>query len=217
MAPRLLFVEDDADIRETLADLLRDEGYDVHEAEDAEQGLRALAASHFDVLLSDYRLPDQTGTTMIAEAAQGGAVEHTAVLLLSASMHIEGASGLRVLKKPIDLDDLCREIEAALEAHDAPSTTQDDGLKLVLFVMRNTQSAERAEGILRPMLARRGLALCLELVDVATPEGSARAEQERVAFTPTLLRLFPLPRRRIVGDLRRRAAVERLLRESGAR
>jgi CheY-like chemotaxis protein len=216
--PRLLFVEDDADIRETLADLLRDEGYDVHEAASAQEGLQQLAGAHFDVLLSDYRLPDQNGTAMIAQAAQAGALAGTAVLLLSASTQIEGAEGLRVLQKPIELDALVREIEATAPLPRPAARAAEEGrVKLVLFVVKPSANAEHAERTLHALLRRHGIdAGCLEVVDVGTAQGSARAAEERVAFTPTLLRLAPLPRRWIVGDLRRKAVVERLLRESGA-
>jgi CheY-like chemotaxis protein len=215
--PRLLFVEDDVDIRETLADLLRDEGYEVSETSSARGGLQQLEQQRFDVLLSDYRLPDQHGTEMIADAAKRGDLADTAILILSASTNIEGAQGLRVLQKPIDFDVLCRELEAALETRSQPAVVPDPGLRLALFVMQPSPTAERALATLTRMLERRHLpASCLEVIDVSTPEGSARALQERVAFTPTLLRLSPLPRRWIVGDLRRKGVVERLLHESGA-
>jgi CheY-like chemotaxis protein len=214
---RLLFVEDDPDIRETLADLLRDEGYQVDEAENAHDGLALLQHAKFDVLLSDYRLPDLNGTEMIAEAVRRGALTGTAVLLLSASTKIEGAEGLTVLQKPIDVDALCRAIEAASPLLTQRSTEEECALRLVLFVLEPSESATRAKTVLASMLQRRGIAgSCLEVVDVGTAAGRARAAQERVAFTPTMLRLYPLPRRWIVGDLRRKAVVERLLWESRA-
>jgi CheY-like chemotaxis protein len=220
---RLLFVEDDVDIRETLADLLRDEGYDVVEVGSAEEGLEQLQAQRFQVLLSDYRLPDKSGTWMIAEARQRGALEHTAALMLSASVHIEGSEGIRVLQKPIDLDDLCREIEQATASLAAPhdeavQEAEPPAVQLRLFVFGASPSAARARQALENTLrAYRLPAESLTVVDVTTPEGAELATQERIAFTPALLRVTPLPRRWIVGDLRRKAVLERLLRESGVR
>ena len=221
----ILFVEDDPDIRETLAELLRDEGHEVVEAESAEDGLSALRAARFDVVLSDYNLPGQSGTSMIEQARAEGRLAQTVPLLLSASTQIDGAEGIRLLRKPIDVDDLCREIAAAqaqAEALDPAETAIEEAaarsaIALMLFVHGRSPSAARSRSTLEKVLDDHGLpASTLQVVDVSTEEGVAVAEREHVAFTPTLMRVSPLPRRWIVGDLRQRAPLVRLLRDSGA-
>ncbi len=55
--PRLLLVEDEFLIRLTLAEVLQDAGYEVMEAEDADEALAQLAQGPVDLLLTDIQLP----------------------------------------------------------------------------------------------------------------------------------------------------------------
>ncbi len=55
-APTVLVVEDEVLIRMTLAAMLRDEGFTVIEACDADEALAALAAASIDLLLTDVRM-----------------------------------------------------------------------------------------------------------------------------------------------------------------
>jgi CheY-like chemotaxis protein len=58
---RLLFIEDDDQIRLALRLALEDEGYTVDEAADGREGLAAFARSEPDLVLVDLRLPDLPG------------------------------------------------------------------------------------------------------------------------------------------------------------
>jgi two-component system response regulator MtrA len=58
---RLLFIEDDDQIRLALRLALEDEGYEVDEAADGRSGLDRFAAQEPDLVLLDLRLPDLSG------------------------------------------------------------------------------------------------------------------------------------------------------------
>lgn len=58
---RLLFIEDDDQIRLALRLALEDEGYEVDEAADGRSGLERFAAQEPDLVLLDLRLPDLSG------------------------------------------------------------------------------------------------------------------------------------------------------------
>lgn len=62
---RLLIVEDDADVRETLADVVRAAGHDVQTAADGEVGLSILAKSRVDAVLVDIEMPILDGPGMV--------------------------------------------------------------------------------------------------------------------------------------------------------
>jgi two-component system, NtrC family, response regulator AtoC len=66
----LLIVEDDPDVRDSLSTVLREEGYQVHTAEDAESGLVALIKTRYDAALIDLRLPGMTGIDFLRAARQ---------------------------------------------------------------------------------------------------------------------------------------------------
>ena len=61
VAKRVLLIEDDARVRRTLRLALQDEGYEVTEAADGEQGLEAMHRDDPDVVLLDLNLPGLDG------------------------------------------------------------------------------------------------------------------------------------------------------------
>ncbi len=67
MTPTLLIVDDEKTTREGLRAALEDR-YDVYLAEDARSAMEMLEKEHFDVLLTDFRLPSEDGMKLIARA-----------------------------------------------------------------------------------------------------------------------------------------------------
>jgi two-component system, NtrC family, response regulator AtoC len=67
MTPTLLIVDDEKPTREGLRAAL-EERYDVYLAEDAKSALELLEREHFDVLITDFRLPSEDGMKLIARA-----------------------------------------------------------------------------------------------------------------------------------------------------
>jgi two-component system response regulator AtoC len=65
--PTLLIVDDEKTTREGLRDAL-DERYDVYLSEDAKAAMELLEQEHFDVLLTDFRLPSDDGIKLIKRA-----------------------------------------------------------------------------------------------------------------------------------------------------
>jgi DNA-binding NtrC family response regulator len=65
--PTLLIVDDEKTTREGLRDALQDR-YDVYLAEDAKSAMELLERDPFDVLLTDFRLPNEDGMKLIARA-----------------------------------------------------------------------------------------------------------------------------------------------------
>src|SRR5271166_6652386 len=63
----LLIVDDEKPTREGLRAALEDR-YDVYVAEDAKAAMELLEKDHFDVLLTDFRLPSEDGMKLIARA-----------------------------------------------------------------------------------------------------------------------------------------------------
>jgi two-component system response regulator AtoC len=67
MTPTLLIVDDEKTQREGLRAALEDH-YDVYLAEDAKTAMELLEKDHFDVLLTDFRLPSEDGMKLITRA-----------------------------------------------------------------------------------------------------------------------------------------------------
>jgi DNA-binding NtrC family response regulator len=67
MKPTLLIVDDEKTTREGLRAAL-EERYDVYIAEDAKAAMNLLESEHFDVMLTDFQMPNEDGMKLIARA-----------------------------------------------------------------------------------------------------------------------------------------------------
>ncbi len=65
-APRVLVVDDEKVIREILADFLSMEGFTVRTAEDGSAALVELSRQHYDLVLSDLKMPNMGGLELLA-------------------------------------------------------------------------------------------------------------------------------------------------------
>ncbi len=60
----ILYVEDSADLRETIAMLLEHPGRDIHTCASSEEALAAFAEREYDILVTDVGLPGLSGTDL---------------------------------------------------------------------------------------------------------------------------------------------------------
>ena len=63
---RVLVADDDAHVRALLSALLTHEGYNVFEAGDGLEAVQELQKRHFEVVISDYRMPRFDGMQLLA-------------------------------------------------------------------------------------------------------------------------------------------------------
>ncbi len=115
---RVLVVDDDALIRDTLATALIDEGYAVRVAPDGQAALQTLHEWLPDLIVLDLMMPVMDGHAF--RMAQRGLdrAAHIPVIVLSAAHNIQGrVAGLgaaAVLPKPFDLGILLDVVERAV-------------------------------------------------------------------------------------------------------
>ncbi len=67
---RILVIDDEIDIRESLETLLSLDGYSVDLAENAEEGLRKAEAGNYDLILLDLMMPDRSGMDVLREVRE---------------------------------------------------------------------------------------------------------------------------------------------------
>lgn len=116
MHKSILVVEDDTDIREAIAFLLTDEGYDVACASDGFEALSYLHEGHVPTLiLLDIMMPGMDGYAFREAQNQEPALAAIPVVLLSASGNLsQRARSLGVaaaLEKPVRMEQLVKTIE----------------------------------------------------------------------------------------------------------
>ena len=117
----ILIVEDDAEMRETLCDILSDEGYEVKTVGRGKEGLALAKNTKFPICLVDLRLPDINGI----EVLKGLKAFHsdTSVIIITAFASKETA--IKALKdgahcyieKPLNMEEVLNAIERASDAY----------------------------------------------------------------------------------------------------
>ena len=115
---RLLLVEDDAMIGQSILRYLRNEGYTVDHLADGRCVADVLASEHFDLVLLDLNLPGRGGLEILTQLRAAGA--SIPVLVITARDRIEDrVAGLDLgaddyLVKPFSLQELAARIRCAL-------------------------------------------------------------------------------------------------------
>src|ERR1035437_8121025 len=89
MKTRILIVDDELSMREFLSILLEREGYEVAVAGNAEEALRQIDSSLFDLVISDVQMPGLNGIELLARIKQVS--PETAVLMVTAFSTAEQA------------------------------------------------------------------------------------------------------------------------------
>lgn len=115
----ILVAEDEQVLRESVTELLTDEGYDVLQAPNGKAAHDILLQRPVDLVLSDIRMPEMDGMQLLAHARQ--IAPQTPVIMLTAFGTVESAvAAMRAgahdyLLKPVQFDDLLIKVARALE------------------------------------------------------------------------------------------------------
>jgi DNA-binding NtrC family response regulator len=116
---RILVVDDEINIREALAALLNDDGYQVQTAASAEEALKILREIQFDIAISDLRMSGGSGLDILRWLRDTS--PETEMIILTAYGTVEGAveamklGAYDYVSKPVDRRRLSLLIEKALE------------------------------------------------------------------------------------------------------
>jgi DNA-binding NtrC family response regulator len=148
---RILIVDDEAAIRESLETLLSLEGFHVTTANDGAQGLEQLAANEFDLLLLDMALPGESGIDLLPRIIE----MHSAmpVIMITAYGTVSNvvdairAGAENFVQKPWDNEKLLADIRAAIGRHRA-----EEELVQLKRTLKQRYNFEHIVGKSEPML-----------------------------------------------------------------
>ncbi len=121
MGKQILIVDDEVGIRELLAEILFDEGYQVQMAENAEEARRFRHEQEPDLVLLDIWMPDTDGVTLLKEWVEQDLLTMP-VVMMSGHGTIENAveatriGAVDFLEKPIGMQKLLNTVAHALKA-----------------------------------------------------------------------------------------------------
>jgi DNA-binding NtrC family response regulator len=117
---RILVVDDEADIRELVRDILSEEGYTVEAAANAAEARAACAKQAPDLVLLDIWMPDTDGISLLREWQQAQSVT-APVVMMSGHGTVETAveatrlGAIDYVEKPLSLAKLLRTVQKALD------------------------------------------------------------------------------------------------------
>jgi two-component system, NtrC family, nitrogen regulation response regulator NtrX len=120
-SPHILVVDDEADIRGLLKEILSEEGYEVDVAANAAQARASRARQVPDLVLLDIWMPDVDGITLLREWS-AAATDGCPVVMMSGHGTVETAveatrlGAFDFVEKPLSLAKLLRTVERALDA-----------------------------------------------------------------------------------------------------
>ena len=124
---RILYVEDNDDAREVMAQMLLDFGFEVIQAVDGKSALTRVAVAKPDVVLMDIGLPDMNGYELARRLKENPASRSIPLIALTGYGQLQDkdvatrAGFAAHLVKPVDLYDILRAIEEVLGLNEGQS------------------------------------------------------------------------------------------------
>ena len=116
---KILVVDDERAIRNSLKEILEDEGYEVDLAEDGQQALDAADKEKYDVIFCDIKMPGMDGTDVLVKMHEMGI--ESAIVMISGHGDIDTAvecirnGAFDFIQKPLDLNRILITIKNATE------------------------------------------------------------------------------------------------------
>ena len=96
---KILIIDDERAIRNSLREILGDEGYSVDVAEDGSAGVQAALAGRYDVIFCDIKMPAMDGTEVLSRLIEEG-IDGAIVMTSSRSLSTPTESSLPYATPP---------------------------------------------------------------------------------------------------------------------
>src|SRR5580698_5532176 len=150
-AGKILIIDDELAIRESLETLLSLEGYDVTVAGTAREGMTQIGERSFDVVLLDLALPDKSGMDLLGEIRL--VHPEQAIIMITAYGTVENAvsamqsGATNFIQKPWDNEKLLADVRAAV----APHRAEEENVQLKR-ALKQRYNFENIIGKSEPML-----------------------------------------------------------------
>lgn len=126
--PRILVIDDERSIRNTLKDILEFEKHEVSLASNGREGLELLTTKSFDLVLSDIKMPEMDGLELLGHLREREI--EVPVVMISGHGNIETAvesiknGAYDFIEKPIDLNRMLITLRNALEKKELVAETK---------------------------------------------------------------------------------------------
>src|SRR5262252_527854 len=161
----LLLVEDEAPLREAIAEQLGDRGYRVEQADSGESAIAKLADFAFDIIVTDLRLPGVDGSAVVEEAVERYphiiAIVVTGYGTMKDAVEAIKSGAFDFVSKPFQIDELLHVLDSALEQRRLKSENA--------YLRAQLEERYRFEGIVGKS---RPMKLLFQLLETVAPTNS---------------------------------------------
>jgi DNA-binding NtrC family response regulator len=161
----LLLVEDEAPLRQAIAEQLSDRGYHVEQAESGEAAIARLADFAFDIIITDLRLPGVDGSAVI-EAAVARYPDIIAIVVTGYGTVKDAVEAIKrgasdFVSKPFQIDELLHVLGSSLEQRRLKSENA--------YLRSQLEERYRFEGVVGKS---RPMARLFQLLETVAPTNS---------------------------------------------
>src|SRR5947199_2690596 len=161
----ILLVEDEAPLRQAVAEQLTDRGYQVEQADSGEAAVARLSDFAFDIIITDLRLPGLDGSTVL-EAAVKRYPDIIAIVVTGFGTVKDAVEAIKrgacdFVSKPFQIDELLHVLDSALEQRRLKSENA--------YLRAQLEERYRFEGIVGKS---RPMAKLLQLLETVAPTNS---------------------------------------------
>jgi len=148
---QVLVVDDEADIRALISDILSDEGYGVTVAGNAQEARASRDASKFDLILLDIWMPDTDGITLLREWNEAGDLNCPVVVMsghgtVDTAVEATRLGAFDFVEKPLSLAKLLRTVEGAIESAGKQATQTRGMLPSLLTPVGRSEQMQALRG-----------------------------------------------------------------------
>lgn len=170
---KILIVDDERAIRNSLKEILGDEGYDVDVAEEGAEALKMAAAEHYDIVFCDIKMPGMDGVEVLGKLVSEGS--DSAVVMISGHGDIDTAvecikkGAFDFIQKPLDLNRILITVKNATDR--SALVTQTKILKKKVFGQQMVGDSEPMKRI-KEMISK--VAATDARVLITGPNGSGK-------------------------------------------
>src|SRR5258705_1458088 len=161
----LLIVEDEAPLRQAVAEQLADRGYEVEQADSGEAAVARLADFAFDIIITDLRLPGLDGSTVL-EAAVKRYPDIIAIVVTGFGTVKDAVEAIKrgacdFVSKPFQIDELLHVLGSSLEQRRLKSENA--------YLRAQLEERYRFEGVIGKS---RPMARLFQLLETVAPTNS---------------------------------------------
>jgi len=211
MESKILIVDDDAHLRETLRDLLEMEGYKVFEAESGAEAMKMVVSEFYHIILMDFNLTDKTGIEVIKDIRKLNT--DSQILMMTAHASLDTAvkaiqeSVYDFLIKPVDFNYLRRAIKKAEEK----LFLEQENKRLIDMLKHNNEQLDRLNNMKSKFLSMAShdlsnslMTLQISFEMLSSTLSPDEDQKKKMAFINTSISQIS----RLIGDLVDWASIE---------